>query len=199
MVVSMVPLRPSQTAGGPPSRLRSRAAGPAGWAWPEVGGRLGGGAERRCPQTPRGETIAREGQGAMPVRRWGDGLPHASQLEAELGEEGVREPRARAGGLGPWLRAQVFGIPGPARNLRGGHCCQRCAPRAGQGKGWERPSRRNHRASCPSGAYSLEQIRVLRILRWRIVKNLYGGGSSTWAGLPRERTHLNGLRSGENC
>lgn len=132
MVVSMVPLPPSQTAGGPPSRLRSRAAGPSWWAWPEVGGRLGGGAERRCPQPPRGETIEREGQRVMPVRRWGDGLPQASQPEAELGVEGVREPRARAGGLGPWLRAQVFGILGPTRNLRGGHCCQRCAPRAGQ-------------------------------------------------------------------
>lgn len=64
---------------------RGRVAGPPWWAWREVGRRLGGGAERRFPQTRRGETIEREGRRAMRVRRWGAGFPQTSRLEARAG------------------------------------------------------------------------------------------------------------------
>lgn len=81
--------------------LWSRVAGPSWWAWREVDRRLGGGAERRFPQTRRGETIEREGQRVMRVRRWSDRLPQTSQLEARAGEWRAcgkgRPPRARGG------------------------------------------------------------------------------------------------------
>lgn len=104
MVFSSVP--PPAPVGKPEEHHRerwSRAAAPSRWAWREVDGRPGGGAERRFPQTRRGETIERAGQRVMRVRRWRDGLPPTSQLEARAGVRrggGQGRPPGARGGKG---------------------------------------------------------------------------------------------------
>lgn len=62
MVFSSVPAPPPVKKPEEHHReLWSRVAGPSWWAWREVDGRLGGGADGRFLQTRRSETIEREG------------------------------------------------------------------------------------------------------------------------------------------